>query len=343
MDHWPLARAPPEARFVTFPEPQLAVRSLSDLIGMVPYLLGFHPEESLVVIALEQGRIQVTARVDLAAVATQDTLDPLLGRLFLRFPAAEGWFFAFTDDRELAWQVLTGCVESVGFGRLGRIVQVGAERWWGDCPDGPGGPLGTRISVAAVEAAVRGLPARAGRSELPEICAGPPAGELADLEEAYRAQAEDLQQRSSLARRRLQRRLLNRRERLSIIECVQLAALVGDPAEQIDALRTLSSRNAAARLQRWADVLRHCPPLGRVEVLGLLGMTAWQSGDGALQLVCVEEITKLTPNSELAAILEWLNEYIVAPWEWPELRAPLLSALAAAATAVDRRPSRPHR
>ncbi|PZQ43557.1 MAG: hypothetical protein DI570_29080, partial [Phenylobacterium zucineum] len=90
---------------------RLAVRSVDDLIGLVPYLIGFHPEDSLVVMLLEDGRVLVTARVDLAAVADLVALDALLARLFDRFPHAEGWFMAYTDDHELAWGVLAACVD----------------------------------------------------------------------------------------------------------------------------------------------------------------------------------------------------------------------------------------
>ena len=46
--------------------PRLSVRTVDDLVGLVPYLIGFHPRDSLVVIMLCDGQVEVTARVDLA-------------------------------------------------------------------------------------------------------------------------------------------------------------------------------------------------------------------------------------------------------------------------------------
>ncbi|MFB9234583.1 DUF4192 domain-containing protein [Plantactinospora siamensis] len=45
--------------------PRLMVRSPADLIAAVPYLLGFHPSDSLVVVALRGPRVEFAARVDL--------------------------------------------------------------------------------------------------------------------------------------------------------------------------------------------------------------------------------------------------------------------------------------
>jgi len=43
----------------------LRVRNPGDLIEAIPYLLGFHPRDSLVVVGLAGTRVSVTARIDL--------------------------------------------------------------------------------------------------------------------------------------------------------------------------------------------------------------------------------------------------------------------------------------
>jgi hypothetical protein len=45
--------------------PTLHVRGPADLLAAVPYLLGFHPTESLVVIGLADTTVMVTARINL--------------------------------------------------------------------------------------------------------------------------------------------------------------------------------------------------------------------------------------------------------------------------------------
>src|SRR5687767_8355071 len=55
--------------------PRLAVRSPADLIAAVPYLLGFHPDESVVVVAMRGRRVVFAARADLP-IPGADPLDP---------------------------------------------------------------------------------------------------------------------------------------------------------------------------------------------------------------------------------------------------------------------------
>src|SRR5262245_62608422 len=43
----------------------LRVRNPGDLIEAIPYLLGFHPRDSLVIVGLAGTRVSITARVDL--------------------------------------------------------------------------------------------------------------------------------------------------------------------------------------------------------------------------------------------------------------------------------------
>lgn len=52
--------------------PTFTVRSQAELLGLVPYLLGYHPEQSLVALFLKTDRrVAVAARVDLAAPMAQ--------------------------------------------------------------------------------------------------------------------------------------------------------------------------------------------------------------------------------------------------------------------------------
>ena len=54
--------------------PLLRISGPADLLQAVPYLLGFHPQSSLVIIGLDQSRLVVTVRLDLADLDTRDVL-----------------------------------------------------------------------------------------------------------------------------------------------------------------------------------------------------------------------------------------------------------------------------
>ena len=67
--------------------PVTRVRSLSDLLGVVPHLLGFHPDESMVLIVIEHGHVLMTARTDLVDVGPEPHLELMIDRMLLRWPA----------------------------------------------------------------------------------------------------------------------------------------------------------------------------------------------------------------------------------------------------------------
>ncbi len=313
---------------VSEPQARLAVRSVDDLVGLVPYLIGFHPEESLVALVIDEGRVVVTARVDLAAVAEPVPLAALLGRLFERYPAAEGWFLAYTEEAEFAWGVLAGCAAVVGTARLGRLLQVGARSWRADFPEGPAGPVSGDVGAAAAEAAVLGLPARASRQELAAAVAGPPEAELSALSDRLEGVSGELSALAGRARRRLFQRLLRTAVPPGVDDCLRLAVLASGPVEQVVAVRGLTRLNAEQQLALWTAVVRHCPPAHQVAPLGLLGLAAWQNGDGALQMVCLERLDLIDPTAPLAGLLDWLNAAVVPPWDWAQYRDVLVEVLA---------------
>ncbi len=328
---------------ISEPQPRLAVHNIEDLVGLVPYLIGFHPEESLVAIVIEAGRVEVTARVDLAAVSGTGSPDELVTRLFERYPGAGGWFIAYTDDDALAWEVLEGCAELVGFVRLQRLLQVGSASWRADTPDGPTGEITGAVTKIAAEAAVLGLPARSSRKDLAASISGPPDSETDHLVAGFEVAAGELLRLGARGRRRLLRRLLATDRPPEVVDCIRLALLAGLPDGQIRVLRHLTRETAGQQLALWTRVVRYTLVSHQPPALGLLGMAAWQNGDGALQMVCLERLDRLDPLAPIAALLDWLNATVVPPSDWEHIREPLLAALADQFTLAGRRGSPPRR
>ncbi len=312
---------------ISEPQARLAVHNIDDLVGLVPYLIGFHPEESLVVIVIEEGRVEVTARVDLTAVSGRGSPGALVSRLFDRYPAAGAWFIAYTGDDDLAWDVLGSCAALGGLVRVQRLLQVGPEAWRSDEPDGPTGPISSRVAPVAAEAAVLGLAVRPSRRALAAGIAGPPDDEVDDLVARFDAAEIDLDRLGARGRRRILRRLLVASGLPELDDSVRLALLVQHEEAQVRVLRLLSVENAEAQLALWTRIVRHTLPAHRPAVLGLLGMAAWQNGDGALAMVCLEQLDRIDPLEPIAALLDWLNEEVVPPQAWPHVREPLLAAL----------------
>lgn len=305
--------------------PRLAVRSVDDLVGLVPYLLGFPPRDSLVVIVLCDGRVEVTARADLAEVAGPDGLACLFARLLDRFPAAELWCLAYTQDEVLAWDVLAGCAALCGAIRLAQVVHVGPELWRSGSPDGDQGTV--RVSEAALEAVVLGLPVRKSRAELEALVAGPADAEVGELFELVEPVATEVAELSPSARRRLLQRLLRRGGERARADCVRLAVLVADPDTAVELLSGLRRRDAAHLVAVWTQVVRHCLVPYLPTPLGLLGMAAWLTGDGAMAAVCLDRIVRLDPEHPMARLLGVIIEEVIPPTEWSRYRPLLLPAV----------------
>lgn len=317
---------------------RLAVRDLDDLVGLVPYLIGFHPTESLVVVVVEDGRVVVTARMDLAATNTSGPQE-LVERLFARFPAAEAWFFAYTEDAAVAWAALGRCGAFAGPNRLGRVIQVGARIWRADHAGGPSGAVS--IGPAAAEAAVLGIPVRASRSELAAQVAGPSDAAVGELVGAFERAEAELGVLSAAERHRVLQRLCRTADDRD--DYVLLAVLLAEPAAQLAALARLNRENAAAGVGLWSAVIGCCLVRYLIGPLGQLGAAAWLTGDGALQTVCLERLDRIDPMAPIGALLDWINTTVLPPVQWDTHREALVAALADQFTVVGQPPNRPDR
>lgn len=112
--------------------PTLTVRSTADLIAAVPYLLGFHPIDSIVVVAMRDRRVVFVARADLPGTGATPTgvlpgapSGALSGALPGATPPGGGAVPEVADY--LAGVVARQDVESVtivGYGVAGRVTPV---------------------------------------------------------------------------------------------------------------------------------------------------------------------------------------------------------------------------
>ncbi|HAM45402.1 MAG TPA: hypothetical protein DCM67_10350 [Propionibacteriaceae bacterium] len=303
---------------------RLTIRSLDDLVALVPYLLGFHPEQSLVVVVVSASGVQLTGRIDLADAVVPHRLADLVGRLSQRFPNADQWFLAYTADATAAWEVLQHCAELVGAVRLGRLLHVDADQWRADHLGGEFGQLGP--NALATEAAVLGMAARASRDDLGTHLAGPGDDAVADLLTQCEAAEATARSLGPAQRKRLLRRLV--RTAADSSDHVQLAVLIKDPVLQWEVLRGLERGDADAAVSRWSAVVAHCLTPYLAAPLGLLGVASWLAGDGATQNLCLERLDQLDPLAPLAALLDWINQTVLPPSTWSDHRATLIAAFA---------------
>ena len=90
------------------PIPRFRLDSPADMAQLVPYLIGFTPEESLAIVAIADNQVQVTARADLTDMQQWGAPENLLDRIWAQFPDANAFLIAYTQDPEAGREVKPG-------------------------------------------------------------------------------------------------------------------------------------------------------------------------------------------------------------------------------------------
>ncbi len=163
---------------------RLRLRKSSDVVALVPYLLGFHPRDSLVAVLLAAGRVRLTARMDLRDDTPMPVLAAELTRIRARVGASDQILLGFGDVPVRAR--LQELADLVGPETLD-VLGVTGDRFWsllgpeGACPE-EGTPYDPGCHPLVAEAVLAGLSASPGRNAVEAMVAGPAEDRRADLE-----------------------------------------------------------------------------------------------------------------------------------------------------------------
>lgn len=300
-----------------------------ELLQAVPYLLGFHPHDSLVVVGLRGGILVVTARLDLADVfAPNGLLEQTLAHVSDggadQIVAAMYTSASVADDaaRERAERIVAAA-ESAGC-RTGDVLLVGKSRYWSlrcvepACCDPAGRSRDDLQSPFAAAATVDGLVPLPDRAALVALLApDPDASALQPLLDEAPADP------PGAARRR--------------VTAAARAATNPDwtpPDDARLARLAVSLRVLAVRDAVWLDVderrldgrplwrvlaTRMPAPYDSAAAL-LFGWASWRAGDGALARIAAERAVASDPGNTAADLLLAALSRGVDPYAFPPLR-----------------------
>lgn len=314
--------------------PVLRITEPGDAAQVIPYLVGFVPEESLVASIVQNGRVQLTARVDLADVEPVGVVEDLLDRMLARFPGAGVFAVAYTADHHAGFTVLARCDEWLADGCQSMLID--ADRWY--TPDGRTGAIDPYGTVAT-QATFHGLERASSRAELAAGFASP--AESADLDrqvdEAIGGLPQPDQKEQIIA---LTAQLIGRHlpqtasashpqhtPTFDPHDAIQLAVLVQHPAARDLALLSIDRDNSSCHLQLWQAVVNTTPARDADMALYLAGMAAWVGGDGARAAIATERArqTQVEPDqAHPVQLLEGLIDQVVSPSMWLPLRDTIL-------------------
>jgi hypothetical protein len=320
-------------------EPTLVVRAGSPaaLLRLIPHLLGFMPEASLVVIGVAppRDRIQVTLRYDLpdppgadlaAEIATHALGVLSAQRLTAAVAVGYGPEPLVTpvarEVREAAWQAGIDVRE---------FLRVQDGRYWSyvcgneKCCPAAGVPFDAAAADPAEAAALAAVGDRvlAGRAAVAARVAPLDGIACESMRQATRRAEQHVAQLLAKVRRsgRLgAARQMIASEALAAVgamiiryrdggrfttdyEIARITVALRDLRVRDDAWARMDPAHAEAHQRLWTDVVRRAQPGHVAPSAALLAFVAWQSGDGALANVALDRALADNPRYSMALLL----------------------------------------
>jgi hypothetical protein len=308
---------------------RLKARRPADLLAAVPFLLGFHPQESLVALFLQAGRVVLTARYDLG-----ECLGPDVADLVEQHDPSGLVLVAYCVDAERGRAVLRTQADQLPDVDLVDLLLVDGRRWWslvcsaGCCPD-EGTPYEPGEHPLSAEAVWAGLVARPDRAAVVATVAGPAAEDwkalrrLARPIRVRRARHSRTARQDALARAVVEALPLLEEDRgergavgLDDAACLELALLVGDILVRDVACALVTREDARRHLMLWQAVVSRTPPELAAAPLCLVGVAAWASGNGTLLNACCERLSGLDPDYAMGRLLSDVSRRALPPAWW---------------------------
>lgn len=300
------------------------LRGPDELIAAVPHLLGFHPADSLVLVALTAGRIGLTLRVDLLPGAQADLLAAQLVEPVCRQRSSGVVLVVFGGGGpDAPSSPGAAAVEALTIALAGRGIPVLHAVWarasargapWrcyeepgcgGTLPDPAISPLGAAtVAAGLVTFGDRDELARLLAPDPPEVLA-PRRAALDRVARAGRPGGDAKRTRRALHTVQDWVRAADRGELvLDDAAVVRLAGALADRWVRDACLPLCVGGTAEAAGRLWLALTRGTPDPERAEPACLLAITSYLRGEGALAGMALEAALLADPGHRLAALLQ---------------------------------------
>lgn len=309
----------------------LVVATPDELLAALPHVLGFVPEESIVMVPI--GSALPAARADMPM--TVDESLQVAGSLsaayagHLQRPGAMLAVVCLTEHRRVAETTSRALAESLDHVGISTPIRLWATaNRWTDLASGDTGPrnVPTRERMAA-EAVYLGQRSPApSRSALADALQGDGEPVAAVLGQARMAVQQDPPQHlRAWAVNRLARFHADRQALDDPDAATMLVALESIPTR--DALwLDMSMETSRAHAELWSDLTRRAPDEVRTPVASLLAFSQWLQGDGARAWVALEQIPAEAEPYPLADLIAQALETAAHPRAWEASKAQLVES-----------------
>lgn len=312
---------------------RVRIGSADGILAVIPHLLGFHPDDSLVMLGIggPHARIRLTFRYDLPNPLDHALADDVaahavavLRRQHLTMTVAIGY-----GPADAVGAMMTALVPGLRQAGIDvqDLIRVTDGRYWSLCCDDPdccppGGTAfdpGSHPASAALAAA--GLPAHANRAALAAALAPEPGvaqpmraavarartrtGQLVDLS-AVAANGDPFQPVADAGRRSVKQAVARYRQGGKLAaddDIAWLGVVLGDLRVRDDAWARMDPEHTDAHRRLWTDLVRRLPPDLAAAPAALLAFTAWQAGDGAMASIAIERALAADPEYSMALLI----------------------------------------
>ena len=320
--------------------PLIRARRPADVLATVPYLLGFHPRDSLVVLTLTgpRDRVAFTVRVDLPDEGSRQQWAAALLAALRRNSARRVLVAAFCADEAVAGPAVTAVRDALARARITLVDAWRADghRWWSYVCTDPAccPPTGTTYDAAsgpcAVQAVVNGLVALPDRETLAATVSRLP-GEAQQVMQRITAGVQDEILNMVLGRPDPARSFVVQGQD-AVVAYVRDFVRHPRHVDEQDAARLsvwvqhVHVRDAAwclmdvdqldPHVDLWRQVTRRAVPGLVAAPAALLSFAAWRSGRGALAQCALDRVLADGPDYSMGAQLGDLLAESLPPSAW---------------------------
>lgn len=326
------------------PPPALRARSVTQLIGVVPALLGFHPTESLVAIAVHgpRQRLGFRLRIDLPDLEHAAPAAEQVATHLVRQQPDGVILVAFAQSAATADVLIEQIIERLDQAAVdvAEAVRCDGNRFWSyvcdrrDCCPPGGRPYESDSNTLLAEAIYRGVEVLPDRQALVDRFASTAGSRREAMLEATGSAHAKLQlaARGSANPQRdadLVRAGLDKV--LGIVDGCRAGRVITD--EQVATLSVLATlvvvrdvlwaritrENAAEQLALWRDVAVRTVSPFEPAMFSLAAFAAWLSGDGSQAQCALDRAAQADPDYSMAALLQSALSGGLSPQAWEGL------------------------
>ena len=303
-------------------------KGISDLLGTVPALFGFHPEDSLIAIATygPNHRFGLRLRLDIPEAhhvneAAEQITHHLMGQ------DAEGVvLIALTDRKGEADALVSRIIELLGEIPVHEAVRADGTYYWSYL--GEAGEQGTlyadpAIAPVVVEAIGAGMPIYGSRAELEARYNTAPTPVLEQTRDAINTVAAEVGNPENVDHTIVSARALHAldtattdRNAMTPANIAWLAIGAGLTQIRDEMWSRMTRTNAQTHSEIWRVVASRVVDEASVAPYTLSAFANWLHGDGTQALIALDRAQTITPTYSMASLVKSLIENSISPEKW---------------------------